>query len=273
MIIQEVPVKSILTKSNIPSVDLVVNPYVGCEHGCIYCYAEFMKRFTNHHEPWGAFLDVKINSPDLVKPRGEYRNKNVLLSSVTDPYLPHERKYELTRKILEKLVPHQPSLTILTKSELIVRDINILKKFKDIDVSISISTLNEEYTKQLEPRASIPSRRFAALRKCKEAGLKTHVFVSPIFPYITDIEEIMKEAIGFVDYFSFENLNVRPHNRKRVFDFVKKIRPDLLEKYKNIYNKPQDNSYWDTLSDRIIELGIKYEIECVNHFHHGGFSK
>ena len=273
MKIQEISAKSILTKSNIPSVDLVVNPYVGCEHGCIYCYAEFMKRFTNHHEPWGTFLDVKINAPDLVKPRGQYRNKNVLLSSVTDPYLPHERKYEITRKILEKLVPHQPSLTILTKSELLVRDIDLLKKFDDIDVSISISTLNEEYMKQLEPRASIPSRRLAALRKCNEAGLKTHVFISPIFPYITEIEEIMKRAIDFVDYFSFENLNIRPHNRKRVFDFVKKNQPALLVKYKTIFDKPQDNSYWDLLSDKIVELSKKYKIECVNHFHHGGFSK
>ena len=132
------------------------NPYIGCEHGCIYCYAEFMKRFTNHHEPWSEFLDVKVNSPDLVKSRGQYNQKIVLLSSVTDPYLPHERKYELTRKILKKLIPHQPQLTILTKSEMVVRDIDLFRQFKNAEVGISVSTLNQDYSKQLEPRASTP---------------------------------------------------------------------------------------------------------------------
>ena len=273
MIIQEINAKSILTKSNIPNVDLVINPYIGCEHGCVYCYAEFMKRFTDHHEPWGSFLDIKINSPNLVKPRGQYRDKRVLLSSVTDPYLLHERKYKLTRKILKKLVNHQPTISILTKSELISRDIDIMKKFNNIEVGISVSTINIEYMKQLEPRASIPIRRFEALKKCKEAGLKTYVFISPIFPYITNLEEIMKMTIDFTDYFMFENLNVRPTNQKRIFNFVKKNQPELQKKYEQIYNRPQDNSYWDLLSVKIEDLSKKYKIECVNCFHHGGFKK
>lgn len=271
MLIREISAKGILTKSNIPSVDLVVNPYVGCEHACIYCYAEFMKRFTDHHEPWGSFLDAKINAPNLVKPRGKYRDKNVLLSSVTDPYTPHERKYELTRKILEKLIPHQPNITILTKSELVVRDIDIFKKFRNIDIGISISTMNNEYMKQLEPRASLPFRRFNALKQCKEAGLPTHVFISPIFPYITEIEEIMKTTVDYVDYFMFENLNVRPNNRKRVFNFIQENQPELRKKYQIIYNRPPDFTYWELLSKEIEDLSKKYQKECQNCFHHGGF--
>lgn len=271
MIIREINAKSILTKSYIPNVDLVVNPYIGCEHGCIYCYAEFMKRFTNHHEPWGSFLDIKINSPNLVKPRGQYRDKRVMLSSVTDPYLPHERKYKLTRNILKKLVNHQPTISILTKSDLVSRDIDIMKKFNNIEVGISVSTINIEYMKQLEPRASIPIKRFEALKKCKEAGLKTYIFISPIFPYITDLEEIMKLTVDLTDYFMFENLNVRPTNRKRIFNFIKNNQPELQKKYERIYNRPQDNSYWDLLSIKIEALSKKYKIKCVNVFHHGGF--
>ncbi len=271
MIIREIYSKGILTKSHIPDVDLVVNPYVGCEHGCIYCYAEFMKRFTNHHEPWGSFLDIKMNSPNLVKPRGQYRNKKVFLSSVTDPYLPHERKYRLTRKILKKLVTHQPIISILTKSELVERDIELLKKFNNLEVGVSVSTINIEYMKQLEPRASTPIRRFDALKKCKEAGLKTYVFISPIFPYITEVEKIMKMTVDFTDYFMFENLNIRPTNRKKIFDFIKKNRPELQKEYKIIYNKLQDNSYWDLLSFQIEKFSKKFNIECINCFHHGGF--
>ena len=273
MIIKEIHVKGILTKSNIPDIDLVVNPYIGCVHGCIYCYAEFMKRFTNHHEPWGEFLDIKINSSELVKPRGQYSNKIILMSSVTDPYLPYERKYELTRKILKKLIAHQPTISILTKSDLVIRDIDILKQFKNVEIGISVSTMNDLLVKQLEPRASIPLRRFEAIRNCHEEGLKTYIFFSPIFPYITEIEEIMEKTVEYVDYFMFENLNIRPHNRNRIFKFIKENKPELLAKYKDIFDKPQDLSYWDMLSNKIKNLEKIYNVKCLNCFHHGGFSK
>ncbi len=270
--INEVLAKNILTKSNIPDVDLVVNPYIGCVHGCIYCYAEFMKRFTDHHEAWGEFLDVKINSPHLVKPKGHYNDKIILMSSVTDPYLPHERKYELTRKILKKLIPHQPTIQVLTKSDLVIRDIDILKQFKNAEVGISVSTMNDNLAKQLEPRASVPSKRFDAIQKCHEEGLKTYVFISPIFPYITEINEIMEMTVDQVDYFMFENLNVRPHNRNRIFNFIRKNKPGLLKEYKTIFNKPQDFSYWEMLSKKIDHLGKFYNVDCVNCFHYGGFT-
>ena len=94
---EEIVVKSIITKSNLPAASYVVNPYIGCQHGCIYCYSEFMKRFTNHHEPWGTFVDVKINAVNIIKPM-KYKDKRLLFSSVTDAYQPIESKYELTRK-------------------------------------------------------------------------------------------------------------------------------------------------------------------------------
>src|SRR4030042_4313200 len=124
MIINEKESKSIISKTEIPVADYVINPYIGCTHSCFYCYARFMKRFTGHSEEWGDFLDVKINAPDLipsVKPQksSKYEGKNILLSSVTDPYIPLERKYKVTRRILQKLLPHQPHLNILTKSDLV----------------------------------------------------------------------------------------------------------------------------------------------------------
>ena len=273
MIIREISAAGILTRSNIPNTDLVVNPYIGCEHGCIYCYAEFMKRFTNHREPWGSFLDIKINADSLVKPKGKYHKKRILFSSVTDPYLPHESKYKITRKILQKLISHQPSISILTKSELITRDIDILKQFKTIEVGISVSTTKDELAKQLEPHASSPLKRFAALKKCRDSGLKTYIFISPIFPYISDIGKIMKLTENHADYYMFENLNLRPTNRKKIFDFIKEFTPHLIEKYKVIYNKPYDLSYWDQLSVKIEELSKIFNVRCINCFHHGGFSK
>ena len=100
LVIREIQVKSVQTKSNLPVSDYSVNPYVGCTHGGRYCYASFMKRFTNHPEPWGAFLDVKY-WPEVKRPE-RYAGKELFLGSVTDPYLPQEETYRRTRALLEQ---------------------------------------------------------------------------------------------------------------------------------------------------------------------------
>ena len=104
MKIKEIKAKSIIVKSNLPDSDFVINPYTGCGHSCLYCYARFMKRFTNHSEPWGDFVDVKINAPELIPENTEkYRNKTMVIGSVTDSYQPLEKKYKLTRQFLKNL--------------------------------------------------------------------------------------------------------------------------------------------------------------------------
>ncbi len=127
MIVKEILAKSIITKSNLPEADFVINPYTGCSHACNYCYAEFMKKWSNHFEPWGEFVDVKSNALDLIDSPEKYSDKTILLSSVTDPYQPLEAKYQLTRRILEALIPVQPKIGILTKSRLVSRDIDVFR--------------------------------------------------------------------------------------------------------------------------------------------------
>ena len=118
-IIQEVKVKNILSKSNLPVCEYSVNPYVGCTHGCKYCYASFMKRFSGHTEAWGSFLDVK-HWPEIKKPE-KYTGKELFIGSVTDPYLPQEETYERTRALLLQLKGSGAKLSIATKSDLILR--------------------------------------------------------------------------------------------------------------------------------------------------------
>ncbi len=104
MNINIVEAKSILLRSGIPDVTYCINPYTGCPHACIYCYASFMKRFTGHTEPWGEFIDIKINAAEILKKQIKRAKKDkVLLSSVTDPYNPYEEKYGITRQCLEVL--------------------------------------------------------------------------------------------------------------------------------------------------------------------------
>lgn len=272
MIVKEIMVKGIVTRSNLPGTDYVVNPYVGCQHGCIYCYAEFMKRFTDHHEKWGSFADVKINALEVLGNPERYRGKSILFSSVTDPYHPIEAKYRLTRRLLEALVPAQPRIEMLTKSRLVTRDIDVLKRFDDAMVGVSLGILDEKLSRELEPVAAAPRLRIEALKRCKAAGLRTYVFLSPILPHLTEIEGIIDFSSEHVDFLMFENLNVRPHNQARIFGFIRRRRPDLLEGYRDIYLKGE-HAYWDGLRKRITAHCGKLGKEAHICFHHGGFKK
>ncbi len=183
LIIREIKVKSILTHSGIPGVDYCINPYVGCYHGCRYCYATFMKRFTGHTEAWGSFVDVKINAPEVLQKELMRKEKGrVIISSVTDAYQPVEGKYKITRQCLEVLSEHQYEVEILTKSPLVLRDIDILKRIRDIDVGITITTDDDRIRKAFEPNAPSIKARVNALKRLHEDGIKTYVFIGPVLP-------------------------------------------------------------------------------------------
>lgn len=262
--------KSIITKSNIPGIDFVINPYTGCTHSCIYCYAEFMKRFTDHGgDEWGSFLDVKQYDWDKIKP-AKYNGKKILFSSVTDPYIPLEMRYKSTRKILEHLVGTTAEISILTKSKFVTRDIDLFKQFENIEVGISISNMDENLSKRLEPVASKPIDRLEALREIHKNGIKTYVFVSPIFPKITDFKQIIDYSMEFADRFSFENFNYRPHNVPRIYNFIEETHPEHLSFYKELRKNP---SLWDEIEDEVIKYCELNELNYRVAFHHGGFSK
>ncbi len=266
--VREVQASSIITKSRLPDADYVINPYTGCMHGCVYCYARFMKRFSGHSEEWGRFVDVKINAPDLIpRGKGKYRGKTVLLSSVTDAYLPLEKKYEITRTILERLVPHQPNFMILTKSDLVLRDLDILSRFDNCSVGLTITTLDDSLRREIEPLASAVRRRLRALERLKEAGIRTFVFVGPILPFLTDFREIVLETRSHADEYMFENLNVRGPVWPSVERWLRLRHPDLLEPYKRIYFSR--NTYWRRAEEEIREFCEGLGIEFSVYFHHG----
>ena len=143
ILIREVETKNIMTKSSLPVGGYSVNPYVGCTHACKYCYASFMKRFTGHTEEWGTFLDVK-HWPEIKNPK-KYAGQRVVIGSVTDGYNPQEEQFGNTRKLLEQLIGSDADILICTKSDLVVRDIDLLKKLGRVTVSWSINTLDENF--------------------------------------------------------------------------------------------------------------------------------
>ena len=247
MKIQEKEVKEIMTKTNLPVSDFAVNAYVGCYHACKYCYASFMKRFTNHPEPWGEFIDVK-NWP-AIKDRGQFRGKEAFFSSVTDPYQPHEARFKRTRMILEQLQGSGIRLSISTKSDLILRDLDLIKTFPGSRVSWSINTLDEEFRKEMD-RAVSNERRLEAMRQFYEAGIETTCFISPIFPGITDVKAIIEQVKGQCNLVWLENLNLRGDYKGRILQWVHEHRPDLDDLYREIYTKG-NRMYWSMLNDEL----------------------
>ena len=271
MKIHEIQSKSIISKTGIPSADYVINPYVGCSHSCFYCYARFMKRFTGHKENWGDFVDIKINAPDLIPVLKEYKfskysDKRILLSSVTDPYIPLERKYELTRKILEKLIPHQPHLNILTKSDLVLRDLDLIKQFENKEIGFSFSTFVEDIRRKVEPGASSIKNRLEALKIIHEEQITTYVFISPIIPFITNWKDIISQTSGCADYFMFENLNIVGNVWGSVNRWLKEEFPDIIQDYKDIYF--EDSIFWERIEEEIITFCQTEKLDCKIYFHH-----
>ena len=245
--IRDIDVKSVLTKSNLPVCDYSVNPYVGCTHACKYCYASFMKRFTNHSEPWGGFLDVK-HWPVVAAPY-RYGDKELFIGSVTAPYNPQEEEYRRTRSLLEQLKGSGVKITIQTKSDLVLRDIDLIKSFPDARVGFSINTLDEGFKDDMDKAASI-GRRLEAMRRFHEAGVRTTCFISPIFPGITDVTAIIDRVKEQCNLVWLENLNLRGSYKGSIMDYIRKRHPRLQPLYEQVYSKGR-RDYWEQLDDDV----------------------
>jgi len=203
MITREINAKTILSKSKVS--DYTINPYIGCEHGCHYCYARFMKRATGHMEPWGEFIDVKVNAPSLLEL--EIKRKRVgkvWMSGVCDPYQPIEREYELTKKCLEILLRNDWPITIQTKSPLVLRDIDLLENFEEIEAVFTIATSDDKIRRIFEPRAPPIKERIKALDKLRTVGVETCAMIAPILP---NAEGLIEQLSGKVDYVLIDKMN------------------------------------------------------------------
>ncbi len=248
-----VKVKSVLTKSDLPIAGYSVNPYIGCTHACRYCYACFMKRFTGHAEPWGTFLDVKYW--DKIKNPRKYDGQTMIVGSVTDAYNPQEEQFCRTREFLEEMQGSNINLIVTTKSDLAVRDLDLIKTFPSPLVSWSINTLDEKFKDDMDKAVSV-QRRIAAMKKCHDEGIRTTCFISPIFPEITDVFAIIDKIKDFCDYIWLENLNLRGNFKADILNYIAEKYPDRKSLYQQIYTK-NDVTYWEILNRQVEEYATK----------------
>ena len=209
-----------------------------------------MKRFTGHPEEWGTFVDIK--EWDEIKNPEKFKGKELFIGSVTDPYQPAEEKYKRTRMLLEQLKGSGAVISIATKSDLILRDMDLIKSFEGARVSWSINTLDENFKRDMDCAVSI-ERRIAAMKAFYNAGVRTTCFISPIFPGITDVKEIIKTTKDFCNLVWLENLNLRGGFKPVVLNYIAEKYPDLVPLYDAIDSK-NDRSYWSELDGRIREF-------------------
>jgi DNA repair photolyase len=203
MNVKEIRSKTILSVSKV--YNYVINPYVGCEHGCHYCYARFIKRFSGHTEPWGKFVDIKINAADLL--RAEIKRKkcaSVWISGLCDPYQPLEADYKITRNCLEILADNNWPVVIQTRSSMVLRDIDIIKRAEHFEVGLTVTTADDEIRKLFEPDAPLIKERLTTLDELHRSGIRTYAMIAPILP---GAEALAYALEGKVDYIIVDRMN------------------------------------------------------------------
>jgi len=236
--VSEIEVRSALTRSRIPSLDFCLNPYLGCGHGCLYCYADFMCRFRKRNDRWGSFVDAKVNVPELLEKELRRRPPGrVSISTVTDPYQPVERKYQLTRQCLQLLLDYGRRISILTKSDLVLRDLDLLRQFKNCRVGLTITTDDEKIKRLFEPASPTIRRRIKALEKLKEEGIVTYAFIGPLLP--ANPEKLGEMIAPFADSLLVDRMNytskvVKIYRQNRLERFLE---DDYFEKSAEIFKK------------------------------------
>lgn len=264
--INEIQCRSALNLSKIPGFEYCLNPYVGCSHGCIYCYATFMKRFRNHPEEWGSFVDVKANLPDILRKEvKKKRNGEVGIGTVQDAYQPIETKYQITRQAIKILIENNFPFEILTKSSLIVRDIDLFKGYDKACIELTLTTLDENIRKIFEPQAASVSARLEALEKLIENRIETNVFFGPVIPYFSDSAEHIRKVFTKIQEIGIkrvlvDKLNYLESKIGKIIQAIKDGYPQAIPYYRNIIRDPPKADYKINLRKRIKEVAADFNM-------------
>jgi DNA repair photolyase len=213
----EVTCKYAISPSRLPGYDYALNPYRGCGHGCAYCYAPDVLR---ERREWGTFVDVRRNIPTILAKEVKKKKKGVVgIGTVTDAYQPIEKKTNVTRFSLEQLLKEDFPICIQTKSDLVLRDRDLIERFSDSEVGFTVAFMDESTRKLFEPNASPIERRLSALRTLSDGGVKTWAFIGPILPHVS-LDELLELAGRIaetgVDHVLVDKLNLRRSTRKNI---------------------------------------------------------
>ena len=272
MEVKEVQAKHILVKCGIPGIDFVINPYTGCSFACKYCYASFIGRFVGKQiSDWGNYVYAKVNAPELLKKdlkvfKNKGTGKEIFISSVTDPYQGLEVKYKLTRQCLEILSDFgfEGVVSILTKSDLVTRDIDVFKKLKNVLVGLTITSTDDSISRYFEKYAPSVSQRFKALKELNRSGIETYAFIGPLLPHFVarpaELDRLFTKLkqTGTRNIF-IEHLNLSTYIKTRLTEEMKGQEVSLLKEF---YSS-QSKEYRVKLEEIIKGLVKKYGMHLL----------
>jgi len=267
--VKEITAKSILSPSTLQQTDYdySCNPYTGCRFSCVYCYASFMARMVGKKtEDWGSFVYAKMNAPDLLRTEinklpNHGKGKVIWFSSVTDPYQGIETKYRLTRSCFEVLIQEEfeGKVSILTKSNLVVDDLEVFKKLQHVEVGLTITSTEDSISRYFEKFAPAASVRLDALRLLHRNSIPTYAFIGPILPHFSSKPEALDALFASVadtgvKEIYLEYLNLSPYIRKRLKNELQDLDVSLWDEF---YNS-QDIQYRNRMDVILKKLVQKY---------------
>jgi DNA repair photolyase len=271
----EMDARSALVASRL-GVDYVVNPYTGCRFGCSYCYATFMSRYVSEPiEEWGEYVYVKRNlvelfERELARMEPQRRTRSILMSSVTDPYQGVEAKYRLTRGVMEALARERypGSVSVLTKSPLVLRDIDCFRELLDFEAGLTVTSAEDEIGLWLEAHAPRPEKRLATLAALNEAGIRTYAFVGPLVPHFVERTELLEElfrrlADAGVRRVYVEHLNAKGYIRKRLDAVVARQTEQVRAAYAEARTREHRARLEEIIGELIERHGMELRLGAV----------
>lgn len=279
-------VKHILGPSTFPGLDFTGNPYVGCSHACVYCYARFMQRYAEQRGLWGSYVLAKDWPPLTVAHDAKrFCGKSLQIGTATDPYLAEEETLGKTRQLLTELLaidqylrapqamqgsllpemaePDKPghsfNLTLITKGHLVERDLDLLTQFAQARVIFSINTMDESLRQEMD-KASPIIKRLTAMKACHEAGVTTTCMIAPIMPGLSDVPSIIHAVRPYCNHIWLDRLNLSISCREPVLHYIATQHPYLMPLYQDIYDH-NDESYWYELDRYLRQIATACGME------------
>ena len=231
--------------------DWTINPYRGCSHACVYCFARPTHTYLdmNAGRDFETKIVVKVNAPDVLRRElaaKRWKGEHIAMGTGTDPYQRAEGRYRLMRGIIEALIDHRNPFSILTKGTLILRDLDLLVQAAEVapvSAAFSIGTLDERVWRETEPGTPHPKARMEAVRTLTDAGIPTGILMAPILPGISDRPDQLREVVGAAieagaTHVSPIMLHLRPGVREEFLPWLEQEHPDLVERYLQMYRQP-----------------------------------
>ncbi len=248
---EEVTCRTALSPSGLPGLDYALNPYRGCQHGCLYCYSPSILGIPR--SGWGKKVEVRMNVPRVLSKEIKRKRGVVGIGTVTDPYQPLEKQFELTRKCLEVLKKEKAQVSLHTKSDLVVRDLTVIEQCNRPELGVTITTIDEHAASVLEPGAPSPARRLRALEEATECEINTYALVAPVLPLLLDRQ--LEEFVGAIMHTGVSRLML---DRFRLRPGLKKSLSRLslfgVDEFEALLKKSESENYHSHLEEKIREI-------------------